>query len=257
MAQRFDDKVALVTGAARGFGLATSKLIAQEGGTVVMTDIDEPELQKAVATLVAEGLKVEGQVQDVTDAAKWKTTVSSIVDKHGHLDVLVNNAGIGAFHSFEDTTQEHFQQIIKVNLESVFLGMQAGIAAMKERGGAIVNTASIAGNVAEPMLSAYCASKGGVRLMTKVAAVDCVRRGYPIRINSVHPGYAGTKLVNDAVAALGDQAEAFVAAAHQAIPLGRLAEPDEIARPIAFLASDDASYMIGSELVVDGGYTAV
>ena len=256
MAQRFDGKVALITGGARGFGLATAQIIAREGGTVVITDIDEPELSKAVETSVAEGLKIEGKVQDVTDAALWTTIVSDVVARHGHLDILVNNAGIGAFYSVEDTTQEHFQKIMQVNLESVFLGVKAGIAAMKERGGAIVNVASIAGNIAEPMLSAYCASKGGVRMLTKVAAVDCARRGYPIRINSVHPGYAGTKLVNDAVAALGEAGGPFVEAAMKMIPIGRLADPTEIAKPIAFLASDDASYMLGSELIVDGGYTA-
>ena len=257
MTQRFVDKVALITGGSRGIGFATAQQIAREGGTVVITDIDEAELSTAVETSVAEGLKVEGKVQDVTVASAWQPLLEDIIARHGHLDVLVNNAGIGAFHSFEDTTQEHFQKIIQVNLESVFLGTQAGVAAMKERGGAIVNVSSIAGQIAEPMLSAYCASKGGVRLLTKVAAVDCVRRGYPIRINSIHPGYAGTKLVNDAVAALGEAGGPFVEAAMKAIPLGRLADPTEIAKPIAFLASDDASYMVGSELVVDGGYTAV
>ena len=120
----------------------------------------------------------------------------------------------------------------------------------------IVNNSSIAGLVGEPNLAAYSATKGGVRAMTKAAAVDCARRGYPIRINSIHPGYTKTKLVAAALASLGEQAEAFAAATTATIPMGRLAEPIEIARPVVFLASDDASYMTGAELVVDGGYVA-
>ena len=125
---------------------------------------------------------------------------------------------------------------------------------MKQSGGVIINVASIAANIAEPLLAAYSATKGGVKMLTKTAAVDCARKGYNIRINSIHPGYTNTKLVHDALASLGDAAAEFAEATTKAIPLGRLAEPAEIAGPIAFLASDDASYMIGSELVVDGGY---
>lgn len=135
--------------------------------------------------------------------------------------------------------------------------MQAGIAVMKKNGGVIINVASIAANVAEPLLSAYSATKGGVSMLTKTAAIDCARSGYDIRINSIHPGYTNTKLVQDALASLGPAAEEFAEAATTAIPLGRLAEPAEIAGPIAFLASDDTAYMIGSELIVDGGYTTV
>ena len=141
-------------------------------------------------------------------------------------------------------------------MDSVFFGMQAAIGAMKGSGGVIVNNSSIAGVIGEPRLAAYSATKGGVRAMTKAAAVDCARQGYPIRINSIHPGYTNTNLVVTALASLGDAAEEFAAAVAAAIPMGRLAEPREIAGPVLFLASDEASYMTGAELVVDGGFVA-
>jgi 3alpha(or 20beta)-hydroxysteroid dehydrogenase len=134
--------------------------------------------------------------------------------------------------------------------------MQAAIECMKESGGAIVNNSSIAAFVGEPNLAAYSATKGGVGAMTKCAAVDCARRGYKIRINLIHPGYTETRLVANALASLGDKAAKFAAAATAKIPMGRLAQPTEITRAVLFLASDDASYMTGSDLVVDGGYLA-
>ena len=144
-----------------------------------------------------------------------------------------------------------------VNQESVKLGVRAGIEAMEDKGGVIVNVASIAANVAEPLFAAYNASKAGVAMLTKAVAVDCARKGWPVRINSLHPGYCETKLVADAVGSLGDAAAGFATATVGAIPLGRMATTREIARPLLFLASDDAAYMCGSELIVDGGYTAV
>jgi NAD(P)-dependent dehydrogenase (short-subunit alcohol dehydrogenase family) len=254
--KRFANRIILVTGAARGIGLATVRLFAQEGGTVVATDIDKDELDRAAGEIAAAGHRVESFAHDVTDKEAWRTLIDGIVSRHGRLDVLVNNAGTGDFAGIEETTPEQWRRVMAVNLDGVFHGMQAGIAAMKEKGGAIVNVASIAANVAEPLLAAYSATKGAVRMLTKSAAVDCARRGYGIRINSIHPGYTDTKLVRDALAALGPAAAEFSEAVVKAIPLGRLAEPDEIARPILFLASDDASYMVGSELIVDGGFVA-
>ena len=248
---RFTGKVALVTGAARGIGRATAEGFAAEGATVYATDIDEAELAEVAAP------NIHVRRQDVTDEAGWTTLVDAIVAEHGHLDILVNNAGMAALFAVEDTTLALWRRMIAVNLESVFLGTRAGIAAMKVRGGTIVNVASIAGNVAEPMLPAYNASKGGVKLFTKSVAVDCARRGIPVRINSIHPGYSATALVANAVAALGEErGQEFMAATMAQIPLGRTATVEEIARPILFLCSDDASYMVGSELVVDGGYIA-
>lgn len=207
--------------------------------------------------LSAQGLRVEAALLDVTEPLEWKAVIEGILERHGRLDVLVNNAGIGEFVGIEATTPEQWRQMMAVNLDGVFHGMQAGIAAMKTAGGSIVNVASIAANIADPLLAANCATKGAVSMLTKSAAVDCARRGYDIRINSIHPGYTDTQLVREALAGLGDQAQELAEAVIRAISKGRLADPMEIARPLVFLASDDASYMIGSELIVDGGYTAL
>lgn len=254
---RFTDKIILVTGAARGIGLASVEQFAIEGGIVIATDIDRDELSTATKAFSERGLHVEAMHQDVTDEAQWDAIITAITAKHGKLDILVNNAGMAFLLTVEETSTAKWRQMMAVNLESVFFGTRAGIAAMKEKGGVIVNVASIASFIAEPLFPAYNATKGGVSMFTKAAAVDCARKGYPVRINSLHPGYCETKLVADAVADLGEGAEAFAESIAKAIPLGRLATPYEIARPLLFLASDDASYMIGNELVVDGGYIAI
>lgn len=256
MKNRFDGKVVMVTGAASGIGLVTAKEFAREGATLIATDIDQAALDNALEDIVSNGLAVETMKQDVTDKAGWQEAVDGIVSRHNRLDVLFNNAGGGHFALVDATTLEQWRYVNALNLDSVFFGMQEAIRVMKEKGGAIVNNSSIAAMVGEPQLAAYSATKGGVRAMTKVAAVDCARRGWPIRINSIHAGFTNTPLVHNALASLGDAAEAFAANGIAKIPLGRLAEPIEIARPVLFLASDDASYMTGSELVVDGGYIA-
>lgn len=252
---RFEGKTALVTGAASGIGLATAHQLAAEGATVIATDLALDALEAAFAGVDAGGT-VEHAELDVTDRGAWDRIVDDVVARHGRLDVLFNNAGCGDFATIEDTTEEQWRAVNDVNSAGVFFGMQAAIRVMKETGGAIVNNSSIAAHVGEPRLAAYAATKGAVRAMTKAVAVDCARSGYAIRINSIHPGYTETNLVATALASLGDGAEAFAEAAAASIPMGRLAQPTEIARAVLFLASDDASYMTGSELVVDGGYTA-
>ncbi|MFV3132001.1 glucose 1-dehydrogenase [Niveispirillum sp. KHB5.9] len=250
---RFQDKIVLVTGAANGIGLAAVAEFAREGALVVASDRDEAGLARALAPLRG----VEALVQDVTDEAGWDAIVADILRRHGRLDVLVNNAGIGIMADAEHSSLDVWRKTMAVNLEGVFLGTRAAIKAMKARGGVIVNVASIAANVGEPLLAAYNASKGGVSQLTKAAALHCAAAGYPIRVNSLHPGYTVTKLVTDAIASLADeQAAAFSSSVLAKIPLGRMADPREIARPLLFLASDDASYMTGAELVVDGGYLA-
>jgi len=254
--KRFADRIILVTGAASGIGFATAEQFAREGGVVIATDLDKAALDEAFAALADGDLAIETVVQDVRDPDRWTAVVGDIVDRRGRLDVLVNNADGGIFAGIEETTLAQWRYVNAVNLDGVFFGMQAAIAAMKERGGAIVNVASIAANVAEPMQAAYSATKGGIAMLTKTAAVDCARRGYKVRINSIHPGYTDTKLVRKALDSLGPKAAEFSATLMKAIPAGRLADPAEIAQPILFLASDDTSYVIGSELIVDGGYVA-
>jgi NAD(P)-dependent dehydrogenase (short-subunit alcohol dehydrogenase family) len=253
---RFEGQVVLLTGAARGIGGAAAELFAREGARVIATDIDDADARQSVASLAAEGLMIEGRGLDVVDEAAWDAMIDDIVATYGKLDVLVNNAGVGWTGTVEDCTAEVWRKTMAVNMEGVFFGTRKAISVMKERGGNIVNVASVAGNVGEPLLCAYNASKGGVKIFTKAAALHCANNSYPIRVNSLHPGYTTTRLVNTLIESLGTEASAYTAHVLGMIPMKRLADPMEIARPLLFLASSDASYMTGSELVVDGGYIA-
>jgi len=254
---RLERKIAIITGAAGGIGLATAELFAREGATVVMTDINIGKLEAQARRLQAEGLAVTTAAQDVTQEDEWDQIISDTLASHHRLDVLVNNAGIGHMLSVEDETLEGWRRILGINLDAVFLGTQKAIRAMKKEGGSIVNISSIEGIIGESGLAAYNASKGGGRIFTKSAALHCAERGYGIRVNSIHPGYVLTPMVTEALDGLPDDvAEAMRKDLLGRIPLGRLAEPREIAPAILFVASDESSYMTGAELVIDGGYTA-
>lgn len=175
----------------------------------------------------------------------------------GALDVLVNNAGVGRLGSIEQASLADWRAVLEINLDGVFLGTQKAIAAMKERGGLVINVSSIEGIIGDPNLVAYNASKGGVRLLTKSAALHCAAHGYNIRVNPLHPGYIATPMVSGALAFMpADMAQALQADIVNRIPLGRLALAEEIAPALVFMASDESCYMTGSELVIDGGYTA-
>lgn len=250
-------KVALITGGVSGIGLATSNLFAKAGATVIFSDIDQGKGAALEAEHSSFGYHSEFICQDVTNEAQWDEVVDSIVAKHGKLDVIVNNAGIALIGSVEDISLKDWQKTIDVNLNSVFMGTKAGIRVMKKNGGSIINVSSIEGMVGEPLIPSYNASKGGVRIFTKSAALHCADFGYPVRINSIHPGFVGTPMVAGAMATMEPSAaQAFGASVMGRIPVKRFAEPDEIAYPILFLASDASTYMTGSELVVDGGMTA-
>ena len=253
MAERLSGKVALITGAGSGLGEATAKRFAEEGAQVYVTDINTEAAQRVAAEI---GDAATARFQDVTDEADWETLMSEIVQAAGSLDIIVNNAGIAITASVEDTTLEDWRRTQAVNLDAVFLGTQAAIRAMKETGGgSIINISSIEGIVGEPMAAAYNASKGGVRIFTKSAALHCANQGYNIRVNSVHPGFIMTQMLDSGLSALApEEREAMLARVTGEIPLGAMGEPLDIANGCLFLASDESRYMTGSELVIDGGF---
>jgi 3(or 17)beta-hydroxysteroid dehydrogenase len=252
---RVSGKVAIVTGAAKGIGAATAILLAREGARVVVADLDETGGQDVVDRIAAAAGEALFIKQDVTDEAGWTQTVATAVARFGGLHILVNNAGVAFPGTVEDTSLEDWRKLMAVNLDAVFLGIKHAVPAMKATGGSIVNLSSIEGLIGDPNLAAYNASKGGVRLLTKSAALHCAKAGYRVRVNSVHPGFIWTPMVEGYLRNFGD-----VAAGREAIgklhPVGRLGEPDDIAAGVLYLASDESRFMTGAELVIDGGFTA-
>jgi NAD(P)-dependent dehydrogenase (short-subunit alcohol dehydrogenase family) len=251
---RVKDKVALVTGGGSGLGEATCLRLAEEGALVVVSDINEASA-KAVADAI--GGEAWSAHQDVTDEARWRELVDEIVERHGRLDILVNNAGIALVGNVEESSLEDWRKTQSINLDAVFLGTREAIRAMKSGSGSIINISSIEGIIGEPVVPAYNASKGGVRTFTKSAALHCAAEGYAIRVNSVHPGFIGTAMVSGAVATMSEEdGNAFQERIVGNIPMGRMGEPRDIANGVLYLASDESSYVTGSELVIDGGYIA-
>ncbi|MGE3747894.1 MAG: SDR family oxidoreductase [Sphingomonadaceae bacterium] len=254
-----ENSVALVTGAGGGIGSAICVALAEAGATVVGTDLPHTPAEHRTS--------VDWIDLDVTSPENWDRAVSAVKDRHGRLDILVNNAGIDIIEKFEDMTLGSWRKTQSVNVDGVFLGIQKALPLLREsgptrRGGAsIINMSSIAGLVGADFNAAYCASKGAVRLMTKALALEFSALGYRIRINSVHPGGVNTNMVSSIFQSyvdLGviDSAQTAYDLSSAAHALGRMAEPSEIAAGVRFLASDEASYMHGAELVLDGGYTA-
>jgi NAD(P)-dependent dehydrogenase (short-subunit alcohol dehydrogenase family) len=255
--KRLQDKICLVTGAASGIGLAIAETYLREGATVLMTDLNADTGEVEAERLRRQGYNALFQQHDVTDEARWQQVMETVKERWGRLDVLVNNAGIAILADVETLTLAQWRKTNAVNLDAVFIGTQQAIAAMKGQGGSIINVASIEGFIGEPMVPSYNASKGGVRIFTRSAAAHCARKGYPVRINNLCPGYAATAMISGGLEEMGgDVAAQFSGYLQQRIPMGRLATPEEIAKAALFLASDDSSYMTGSDLVVDGGYLA-
>lgn len=257
---RVADKTAIVTGGGSGLGEASSELLATEGANVVVTDIDIDSAEQTAEIIKQRGGSAIAIAQDVTNQSHWGEVLEKAVSAFGGIDILVNNAGVSGVSGIpmEDVEFDDWRRVMNVNLDSVFLGCREAIRAMKDRGGSIINISSVMGLVggAGP---AYNASKGGVRLLTKSVAVYCGNNGYPIRCNSIHPGYIWTPLVRNIVNFVDDIADEdalreMLVAKH---PIGRLGVADDIAKGVLFLASDESSFMTGSELVIDGGYTAV
>ncbi len=250
---RMKDKVAFISGAAGGMGAATARLFSREGArAVVVADI----LDKEGAATVAEIEKAGGHAiyvhLDVTDEAQWRSAIEKTVAAHGRLDVLVNNAGISGSAETDLYDTAAWDRLMGINATGVFLGMKYGIAAMKKSGGgSVINLSSISGIVGQGYLHVgYNASKGAVRLITKAGAAQHGRDG--IRVNSVHPGLMPPMRTSGRTADPAMRAKTL-----KGVPMGRAGEVDEVAHAILFLASDDASYITGTELVVDGGWTAV
>lgn len=243
---QLDGRVCLVTGAGRGIGAAIATAFVQAGAAVVLTDIHKESLEAHAAAL---GQTAE--VHDVADEGAWIRIISVVLNRFNRLDVLVNNAGYGWLKPVVDTPLEEWRRLMSVNVDGVFLGMKHTIPVMERTGGgAIVNMSSMYGKVGNAGTAAYCASKGAVTLLTKAVALECAERRNGIRVNSIHPGYVQTPAVREALTE--EQLEQL----RQLHPIGRIADPSEIARAVVFLASNDASFMTGSELVVDGGFTA-
>jgi len=253
MTDRLAGKVVLITGAARGLGAAMATAMTGEGAAVFLTDMREDELTRVTEGLASQGLQVACARQDATLEADWDTTIEAVTNRFGAITTIVNNAGIALPGTIEDQSLADWRRTMAVNLDAVFLGTRAGVRAMRADGGSIVNVSSIEGIVGNPFVPAYNASKGGVRLLTKSAALHCARAGYNVRINSLHPGYVGTALVQDALECLPPD---FAQKTLDRIPMGRFGEGHEIAMAAVFLASDESSYMTGAELVIDGGYLA-
>ncbi len=242
-----NDKVAIVTGGASGIGLATVKAFAVRGAKVIMADYNEEAGMTRAEELKVEGFDITFIQVDAGNEASVKNLVKETITLYGQLDIMVNNAGIGALSETHELAYEDYERVIRVNQDGVFFGIKHAINQMlKSGGGAIINTSSILGSVGEPGAFAYNASKGAVNLMTKSAAIQYASRG--IRINAVAPGYVESGMVNEE--AMGDFYEKLVAK-H---PIGRLGLPDEIAHAIVFLTENE--FITGTTILVDGGYTA-
>ena len=252
---RVDGKVAVVTGAANGIGRAAAGLLAREGAQVALTDIQSEAGLEAADEIKQRGGHAQYWQLDTTDEQAIQRVFAEVADAFGHLDVLVNNAGIpGVNKPTHEVTLEEWNRVISVNLNGVFLCTKHAIPYMRQAGGgSIINLSSIYGLVGAPDLPPYHAAKGGVRLMSKTDALFYAADG--IRVNSVHPGFIWTPMVENVCRELGD-VEAARRHLTKLHPIGRLGEPEDIAYGILYLASDEAKFVTGSELVIDGGYTA-
>ena len=247
---RLEGKVAIISGGARSMGTAEAKLFAREGAKVVFGDVLDDQGKQVEAEIHEVGGEALYIHLDVTSEADWVSAVEPAVSRYGKLDILVNNAGITIRKTIEDTTKEDWDRIMAINAKGVFLGTKQAIPAMRQSGGgSIVNISSTAGLVGGPYSGAsYSATKGAVRLFTKSTAIQYAKEG--IRCNSVHPGLLETPMTEDILLDAAHREERT-----QRIPLGKTGTAEDIAYGVLYLASDEASFITGSELVIDGGAT--
>jgi len=255
---RLKGKVSIVTGSAMGIGEATANLFAEEGSKVVVADMDTVNGERVVRNIKSKGGEAIYLKLDVTKENEWKDVIKKTIKKYGLLTVLVNNAGISLAKDVEDTTIEEWNRIMSVNATGVFLGTKYAIKAMKVNGKpcSIINRSSIDGQIAEEGLFAYCASKGAVTILTKSAALACGKKGYKIRVNSVHPGYVHTNLTEGEAKEYGYSPEEYFEKVGKLHPIGFIGKPIDIAYLDVFLASDESRWITGAEYVIDGGWTA-
>ena len=246
---RLENKVAFISGGARGLGEVMAKLFVQEGASVVIGDVLEDEGKQVEAEINETGGQCLFVRLDVTDEAQWQQAIAATVARFGKLEILINNAGIYRTRRVEDTSSEEWDLVLAINGKGVFLGTKAAIPEMRKAGGgSIINLSSVAGLVGSADSAAYNASKGAVRLLTKSTAIQYAKEG--IRANSIHPGTIETPMTADLLSGEGRQDRM------NRTPLGRLGRPEDVAYGALYLASDEASFVTGSELVIDGGRTA-
>ena len=247
---RLENKVALITGGARGIGASQAKLFAHEGAKVVIADVLDAEGRQTEAEINETGGECLFVRLDVTDEANWQDAIAATVARFGKLDILVNNAGIYIGGRVEDTSVETWDQLFGVNAKGVFLGTKYAIPEMRSAGGgSIINVSSVMGLVGSMYSAAYNASKGAARLLTKAAAIQYAKEG--IRVNSIHPGVTDTPMVSEVA-----KDETFQRIRLARNPISRLGQPEDIAYGTLYLASDESAFVTGTELVIDGGWTA-
>ena len=255
---RVSGKMALITGGAQGLGEATAWMLAREGAKIAVTDVNGDGADTVAAAINAElgdGTAFAWQ-HDVTDGERWKVVVQDAHDAMGGLNILVNNAGIGSLGSVEDEEYGIFQNVMKVDVDSIFLGCKYAIPLMREHGlGSIINISSIAGIIASGNYVSYNTAKAAVRHMSKSIALHCAKTGGQIRCNSVHPVFINTPILDRTKEMFGEE-EALAKLGRQ-IPLGKVGEPDDIAYAVLYLASDESKLVTGIELKVDGGISAM
>ena len=246
---RVDGKVALITGAASGLGRADADVLAREGATVVLTDINENAGKAAAESIREAGGKATFMLLDVADEKQWQEIIASVRNEHGRLDVLVNNAGLVIMGGPEECSLEAFRKQNAVMSEGVFLGCKHALALMHESGGgSIINMSSTASHLGYPIFFAYSAAKGAVRAMSKALAIHCQMSGYQIRVNSLHPGAIDTPMIDQTTSELGLDNKEDIS------PVG-LGQPEDVANVVLFLASDESRFVNGTEILIDNALT--
>ena len=249
---RVKGKIALITGGASGIGKAAAILLAEEGAQIIVSDINVKSANETANEIGNSAIAYE---HDVTDEGSWKILLSKIKHKFGHINILVNCAGIAMIGNIEETTLEDWKNIHAVDLDSIFLGCKTALPIMVDNGpGSIINLSSISGIIAGHNLAAYNSAKAGVRHLTKSIALHCAKKKYDIRCNSVHPAFINTNMLDD-ILPKGNREESLERLSRQ-VPLGRIGEGKDVAWAIVYLASEESKFMTGAEIVLDGGLSA-